>query len=97
MFVLNVDLAVKPGSEPGLETTYRDVFRPAISSQHGFLSVELLRSNKDGDNYRLSLAFDSRASQQVWVRTDLHRQVWPQMEIHCSGYSVNEYEAVRVD
>ena len=69
-------------------------FRPAISSQEGFRAVELLRPNKDGSAYRLSITFASQPLQQKWVATDLHQQVWPQIEAHSSGYSVADYTSV---
>jgi heme-degrading monooxygenase HmoA len=94
MFVLHVDLAVKPGSQTDLEIAYRKVFFPAISVQVGFHSVGLLRPNEGGHSYRLTIAFSDHESQQGWVATDLHQEVWPQIESRCSGYSVNDYTAV---
>ena len=94
MFVLFVDMKIKPGSQQGLEKTYTETFRPIISVQEGFCGVELLRPNHDGDEYRLSIAFESHPLQQKWVATDLHQQVWPQMERHCADYSVRDYTSV---
>lgn len=94
MFVLHVDLAVKPGAQQELESVYRQVFHPAISAQSGFHSAGLLRPKEDGLGYRLTIAFADRESQQKWVATDLHQQVWPQMESPCSGYTVNYYLTV---
>ncbi len=94
MFVLFVDMRVKPGSPQALEQTYREIFRPAISSQEGFGGVELLRPNRHGGEYRLRIAFESHELQQKWVAADLHQQVWPQMEGHCADYSVQDYTAV---
>lgn len=95
MFVLHVELKVKPGSQGSLEDTFTTTFVPAISQQHGFQSVKLLRPADDSEgDYRLSIAFDYRDSQQKWVATDLHQVVWPQMESHCDEYSVNQYVAV---
>jgi heme-degrading monooxygenase HmoA len=93
MFVLHVDMQVKPGSGHALEETFAGTFRPAISRQDGFRGVALLRPTKDGA-YRLTIAFDTQSQQQKWVATDLHQQVWPQMEGHCFGYSVQYYNAV---
>ncbi len=59
MFVLFVDMNVKPGSQQALEKTYSEIFRPAISRQEGFRDVELLRPNQDGGEYRLRIAFES--------------------------------------
>jgi len=94
MFVLHVDLKVKAGSQKALEKTFNEIFRPAISRQEGFGGVSLLRPREDGQDYRLTIAFESQPLQQKWVATDLHQQVWPQMENHSAGYSINYYETV---
>jgi len=94
MFVLFVDMRVKPGSQQALEKTYAEVFRPAIARQEGFRDVELLRPNQAGDQWRLRIAFETHPLQKKWVATDLHQEVWPQMEDHCADYSVNDYTAV---
>lgn len=94
MFVLHVDLEVKPGARQTLEKIYVETFRPAISRQEGFHAVALLRPAEDGSNYLLSIAFDDESFQQKWVATDIHQQVWPQMEQHCAGYSLRRYNAV---
>jgi heme-degrading monooxygenase HmoA len=98
MFVLFVDMRVKPGAQQALEKTYTEIFRPAISRQEGFRGVELLRPNQqsdgEGSKWRLSIAFESHALQKKWVALDLHQEVWPQMENHFVDYSVNDYTAV---
>ena len=94
MFVLFVDMKIKPGSQQALEKTYTETFRPAISRQEGFRGVELLRSNQDGGEYRLSIAFESHPLQKKWVASDLHQDVWPRMEDYCADYSVNDYTSV---
>jgi heme-degrading monooxygenase HmoA len=94
MFVLYVDMQLKPGSQQALEKTYAEIFRPAISRQEGFRGVELLHSNHDGGEYRLSISFESHALQKKWVATDLHQEVWPQMESYSADYSVTDYTSV---
>lgn len=93
MFVLHVDLQLKAGEAKALQKTYRETFRPAISSQEGFVGVHLLCAHSDGE-YRLVIAFQNQPQQQKWVATDLHQQVWPLMEAHCTGYSVKTFDAV---
>jgi hypothetical protein len=56
--------------------------------------VELLRPNHDGGEYRLRIAFEVHALQKKWVASDLHQQVWPQIEGHCAGYSVKDYTSI---
>jgi len=94
MFVLHVALKVKPGLQSDLEKTFVERFYPAISSQNGFIAAQLLRSNDDNTNYRLCLSFIQQASQQRWVATNLHQEVWPLVEYLCENYTVAGYTAV---
>lgn len=94
MFVLHVDLEVKPGSRQALEKTYVETFRTAISRQEGFHAVALLRPRDDDNHYLLTLEFESQSFQQKWVGTEVHQEVWPQMERHCAQYSLRSYDAV---
>jgi heme-degrading monooxygenase HmoA len=94
MFVLHVDLHVKPDAEPELEKIYIETFRPAISRQEGFCAVNLLRSRDEQYGYVLSIGFEDQTLQQKWVATDLHQRVWPLMESRCADYSLKLYDAV---
>jgi heme-degrading monooxygenase HmoA len=94
MFVLFVDMKLKPGAQEGLEKTYTDTFRPAISKQEGFRDVELLRPNKAGGDWRLRIAFESRDLQKKWVKMDLHQVVWPELQTYFADFSVNDYTSV---
>ena len=93
MFVLHVDLQLRPGAAETLHKTYHETFRPAISRQEGFIGVHLLRPHTDGD-HRLIIAFQDQNLQQKWVASETHQQVWPAMEAHCAAYSVKTYDAV---
>lgn len=93
MFVVHVGLAVKPGQEQALEKSYSGPFKTAITAQEGFGRVSLLRPN-DGGEYLLIIFFQDQALQQKWVATELHGQVWSQMESHLAGYTVKTYTAV---
>jgi heme-degrading monooxygenase HmoA len=94
MTALHVDLRAKPAAGPTLEKTFREVFRPAISAQQGFVDTALLRPGSEADAYRLVIAFETEAFRLKWVETDLHQQVWPQMEAHCTGYEAKSFEVV---
>ena len=94
MFVLFVDMKLKPGAQAGLEKTYTEAFRPAISQQEGFRGVELLRPNQAGGDWRLSIAFESHELQKKWVALDLHQVVWPQLQNYFADFSVNDYTSV---
>jgi heme-degrading monooxygenase HmoA len=89
MFFVHVDLN---GAAPStLEKTYQESFVPAISSQQGFVAVDLLRSYDEDGSYRLTIAFSNRDLQQIWVASELHQQVWSQIEACCTGYSVKAF------
>jgi heme-degrading monooxygenase HmoA len=94
MFVLHIDLAVKEGSQSVLGETFIERFYPAVSAQGGFVAAQLLRSNDSDTSYRLCLNFDKQASQQTWVATDLHQEVWPLIADLCESFSVARYETV---
>jgi heme-degrading monooxygenase HmoA len=94
MFVLFVDMKLKPGAQADLEKTYTENFRPAISKQEGFRGVELLRPNQAGGEWRLSIAFESHELQKKWVALDLHQVVWPQLQNYFADFSVNDYTSV---
>lgn len=93
MFLLHVELKPKPVARKALESTYAEIFRPAISKQKGFREVQLLRPVEDEGDYRLCIGFEDRDSQQQWVATDLHQEVWPQIEGNCEEYSVKFYNS----
>jgi heme-degrading monooxygenase HmoA len=91
MFVLHLDLTVKAGLLDSLQQTYCTAFVPAISSQEGFARAELLRPIEGDGPLRLILAFEDRTLQQRWVATDLHQQVWGQIERCCDAVSLSAF------
>jgi heme-degrading monooxygenase HmoA len=94
MFVLHIELKVKSDSQANVEKTFLERFYPAISAQGGFIDAQLLRSSDTDTDYRLCLSFDRQGSQQKWVATDLHQEVWPLVEGLCESCSVAGYTAV---
>jgi heme-degrading monooxygenase HmoA len=94
MFVLHVEMKVKPGLQQTLEDIYLASFNPAITRQEGFRGVHLLRPVEDGNDYRLSIAFENQTSQQKWVATEAQRKLWSQMENQCVNCSVKHYRTV---
>ena len=95
MFILHVDLAVKPDMIRALEQTYRQVFCPAVSAQAGFSETKLLRAkSSETPGYRLVIAFENEEFQKKWVTTDLHQEVWTKMEEQIAEYSAARYEEV---
>lgn len=93
MYVLVIDIKVKPAHAQDAEKTYRGTFRPAITAQPGFVSVEFLTPQDEGDHV-LIIAFESPSVQQAWVTTDLHARVWSQMEANFDSYNVRTFTAI---
>ncbi len=93
MFVVQATITVKSDREEVAQSVFAELFKPAISAQPGFKSVRLLKP-LDGGEYVLAIAFESQALQQKWVATDLHTQVWSQMEANFEGYTVKPYNTI---
>jgi len=93
MFVLHVKIKMKAGQAAAAETVFAGPFKAAITAQAGFRDVQFLRPGNDGDHV-LSIAFENQSLQQQWVGTDLHGEVWSQMERHFEGYTVDTFNTV---
>lgn len=98
MIHLYVDLEVAEGRESHLLTAFTDVFRPAIRRQDGFVEVHLLRMREPAGNFthRLLIAFASEEQRGRWVASDLHQQVWPEIEANLAGarYAARLYDVL---
>ena len=75
MLIIHVDLSVKPGMTKALESTYRNVFVPAISKHAGLSETKLFRAiSSEAHSHRLVIAFESEVLQQNgWPRTFINR------------------------
>jgi heme-degrading monooxygenase HmoA len=91
MFVLHIDLTAQAGD---LTHTFATIFRPAVSTQSGFVDTQLMRSIADETKYCLTIAFGNQESQQRWVATDLHQEVWPAIQNLCADVAVQKYNTV---
>jgi heme-degrading monooxygenase HmoA len=94
MFVLHIDLTSQPALTRDLTATFLNTFRPAISTQPGYLDTQLMRSTADDTKYCLTIAFDGQESQQKWVATDLHQKVWPAIQNLCTDVAVQKFDTV---
>ena len=93
MFVLHVGIKMKNGQAAAADQVFNGPCRAASTAQHCCKAVTLLRPDAGGDHI-LSIAFENQALQQKWVATDLHNQVWSQMESHFDGYTLRTFTAV---
>jgi heme-degrading monooxygenase HmoA len=96
MFVLHAAIKVKSGHEKAAQSVFAETFEQAISAQPGFKCVEFLKPLEGGE-YVLVIGFESEALQQKWVGTDLHSQVWSQMEANFDGWTAKRYRSATDD
>ena len=93
MYVLHVAIKVKPGREEAAQGVFAGPFKAAISAQPGFKDVRFLKPVEGGE-YVLVIAFESQPLQQKWVATDIHTDVWSQMQANFDGFSVKNYNTI---
>jgi heme-degrading monooxygenase HmoA len=89
--VLYCDLAIDPAREQEMLDAFHTRFRPAAESfrGRGFVDLKMLKVRTviqgaplpAGINYRFQLTYESEEQRQVWVRSDLHQEVWPLIEV----------------
>lgn len=89
---LHVDLEVDPARENELLANFRNIFRPTIRKQPGFVDVKLLKLRsplvgKPPDNcaWRLLISFQSEELRLQWVKSDDHQKAWPTLERTLKG------------
>ncbi|WP_420142664.1 hypothetical protein [Sphingomonas sp.] len=89
--VLYCDLAVDPKREQEMLTAFHTRFKPAAESfrGRGFLDLKMLKLRSviqggpapaAGINYRFQLTYESEEQRQVWIKSDIHQEVWPLIE-----------------
>lgn len=98
---LHVDLFVDPAKEKELKKNFKEVFKPAMSKQPGFLHVYMLKLREakagkapENANYRLVINFQSEQDRLNWVKTPEHQKTWPTIE---GTLKVKNYSAVLYD
>jgi hypothetical protein len=89
---LHVDLEVDPARAGELTANFRDVFRPVIRRQPGFVDVKLLKlrtalaGNAPANcRYRLLISFETEDLRLQWVKSADHQKVWPALDKTLKG------------
>ena len=98
---LHLDLHVDAGREEEMVRNYREIFRPTIRKQPGFVDVKLLkrRGSKDTpvpaeSKYLLIISFESEELRTQWTSTDEHQSAWPTIGNTLTGsrYTARHYD-----
>lgn len=100
---LFVDMTVDPAKEQAMLQYFDTVFRPAARTFQGYIDVRLLKlrstlmgSMPDEVNYRFSISYESEELRQKWIASEIHIEVWGQMEKFLSSlnYTVVLFDVV---
>lgn len=98
---LHVDMMVDPAKEMDLKKNFKEIFRPAMAKQPGFLNVYMLKLREakagkapEGANYRLVINFKTEEDRLNWVKSDIHQTAWPTIE---GTFKVKGYTAILYD
>ncbi len=98
---LHVDMMVDPAKEKELKKNFKDIFKPAMAKQPGYIHVYLLKLREakagkapEGSNYRLVINFRSEQDRLNWVKSDDHQRAWPTIE---GTFKVKGFTAVLYD
>lgn len=78
---LHIWMTAKSGQAEQLETTFAEVFYPAVSSMPGFRSALLMRKPATSE-FTLRLSFDTEEQRMEWVASDQHQRAWPALSAH---------------
>jgi hypothetical protein len=98
---LHVDMMVDPAKEKELKKNFKEIFKPAMAKQPGYIHVYLLKLREakagkapEGSNYRLVINFRSEQDRLNWVKSDDHQRAWPTIE---GTFKVKGFTAVLYD
>ena len=98
---LHVDMMVDPAKEKELKKNFKEIFKPAMAKQPGYIHVYMLKLREakagkapEGSNYRLVINFRSEQDRLNWVKSDDHQRAWPTIE---GTFKVKGFTAVLYD
>ena len=98
---LHVDMMVDPAKEKELKKNFKEIFKPAMAKQPGYIHVYMLKLREakagkapEGSNYRLVINFRSEEDRLNWVKSNDHQSAWPTIE---GTFKVKGFTAVLYD
>lgn len=94
MIELKIHLEPFAGKEEELETTFRDIFVPAISIQEGFVRVVFLKARDALREYQISLVFESEELRLKWVASKEHQDAFPKLAALCQRVSWSGFDVI---
>jgi heme-degrading monooxygenase HmoA len=105
MILFQLYFEVAPEKAQEFESTFREVFLPALSSQQGFKSARLFRTysaaiteeigaRSDEFNYQCNFIFESEELRRRWAKSEIHDVAWPKLESFCRKVGWRGYDVL---
>jgi mannose-6-phosphate isomerase-like protein (cupin superfamily) len=106
---LQMDFVVEAKNAEAFENMYKNVYVPAMRTQAGYQWSKLIRifppdqeKKIQGEatdyNYQLQFGFDSEASRQKWVASEIHvKKAWPAAAALAKSYKWRAYDVMADD
>ena len=89
---LHCDLAVDLANEGPMVHYFETVYRPTAMKFKGYLDLRILKlqavlmgSAPPGMNYRFSITYETEELRQMWIGSDEHQVVWPQLQSYLTS------------
>lgn len=106
MILFQLYFEVAPERAGEFESTFAEVFLPALRRQRGFRHCKLLRSYappasaeiqalNDDFNYQCNFAFESEQLRRQWAASADHDLAWPALARLCLKVGWRGYELLR--
>lgn len=94
MVELHIFLEPQPGKEKELYNAFLKNFKPAVSSQKGFVEAVLLKPHDSLRAYTIALRFESEELRQRWASSEAHEDAFPRLAALCSVVAWRNHDVV---
>jgi antibiotic biosynthesis monooxygenase (ABM) superfamily enzyme len=94
MIERHVTFDLFPDQTAVFEDFFTKEYRPAMASMPGFISVHLLRKQKNPLSYQMVIRFDSPENAAAWRASPLHLSLSPKLKALYSTSLVEVYEVI---
>ncbi len=83
-----------PGKEKDFEALFKNAYCMAMSKQHGFVSVTLLKEHDKETVYQMVIRFQSLETAAAWRDSADHKTLSPKIKALYKESTVQVYEVV---
>jgi antibiotic biosynthesis monooxygenase (ABM) superfamily enzyme len=94
MIERHVTFNIIPGKERDFETLFKEAYSIAMSKQHGFVSVTLLKEHEKEAVYQMVIRFQSLETAAAWRDSADHKALSPKIKALYKESAVQVYELI---